>query len=150
MANMPTLNLPQFDIKIKIQDDKHFVFDIIRKKYFLLTPEEWIRQNFLHFLILNYKYPKSLIRIESGLKYNKLSKRSDILIYDRTGTPFLLVECKSSDVKIAQHSFEQAAMYNYTLKAKYMVLTNGQKHYCCKIDHEAKSYEFVKDIPLWI
>jgi hypothetical protein len=144
---MIKLNLPQFDIKIQDKDGKSEVFDIIRKKYVLLTPEEWVRQHFLHLLINHYQYPKSLIKIETGLKYNQLQKRSDILVYDREGKPFLIVECKSTDVHLSQKTFEQITTYNFTLKSKYVVLTNGLQHFCCSIDHEKKGYEFMKDLP---
>ena len=147
---MQELNLPQFDLKIKTENGKDYIFDIIRKKHLLLTPEEWVRQHFIHFLIYHYKYPKSLFKIESGLKYNSLKKRSDILVYNREGNPFLLVECKSADVKVSQDSFVQIAMYNYSIKAGYIIVTNGLKHYCCAVDHENKKYEFIKDIPAFL
>jgi hypothetical protein len=144
---MIKLNLPQFDIKIQDKDGKSEIFDIIRKKYIMLTPEEWVRQHFLHLLINHYKYPKSLIKIESGLKYNQLQKRSDIVVYDREGKPFLIVECKSTDVALSQKTFEQITTYNFTLKSRYIVLTNGLQHFCCSIDHEKGGYEFMKDLP---
>jgi hypothetical protein len=144
---MIKLNLPQFDIKIQDNDGKSEIFDVIRKKYVLLTPEEWVRQHFLHLLINHYQYPKSLIKIETGLKYNQLQKRSDIVVYDREGKPFLIVECKSTDVPLSQKTFEQITTYNYTLKSKYVVLTNGLHHFCCSIDHEKGAYEFMKDLP---
>ena len=144
---MIKLNLPQFDIKIQDKDGKSEIFDIIRKKYVLLTPEEWVRQHFLHLLINHYQYPKSLIKIETGLKYNQLQKRSDIVVYDREGKPFLIVECKSTDVALSQKTFEQITRYNFTLKSRYVVITNGLQHFCCSIDHEKGSYEFMKDLP---
>jgi hypothetical protein len=144
---MIKLNLPQFDIKIQDKDGKSEIFDIIRKKYVLLTPEEWVRQHFLHLLINHYKYPKSLIKIETGLKYNQLQKRSDIVVYDREGKPFLIVECKSTDVPLSQKTFEQITRYNFTLKSRYIVITNGLNHFCCSIDHGKGSYEFMKDLP---
>ena len=148
MSLFQKLNLPQFDVKIKKEEDKTFIFDSIRKSYFLLTPEEWVRQHFLHLLLNHYHYPKSLIKVETGLRYNKLLKRSDIIIYDREGNPFLLVECKSADQKIDQAAFDQAALYNMTIKARYMAITNGLKTFCCKISHESKKYEFIPDLPV--
>lgn len=148
MSLFQKLNLPQFEVKIKEEEGKHYIFDYIRKSYFLLTPEEWVRQHFINLLLIHYKYPKSLIKVESGLRYNKLLKRSDITVYDRTGSPFLLIECKSADQPINQSSFNQAAMYNMTTKAKYLALTNGLKTFCCEIDHELKKYEFLKDLPI--
>ena len=147
MSLLPKLNLPQFELKIKEEEGKKYIFDSIRKNYFLLTPEEWVRQHFINLLISTYNYPKSLIKIESGLRYNKLLKRSDIIIYDREGKPFLLVECKSSDQKVTQAGFDQAAMYNMTIKAQYIALSNGLKTFCCKIDQENKKYEFISDLP---
>lgn len=147
MSLFQKLNLPQFEVKIKEEEGKHYIFDYIRKNYFLLTPEEWVRQHFINLLLSHYKYPKSLIKVESGLRYNTLLKRSDITIYDRTGTPFMLVECKSADQPINQSSFNQAAMYNTTTMAKYLTLTNGIKTYCCIIDHKLKTFEFMSDLP---
>jgi hypothetical protein len=141
------LNLPPFEFKIKEDEGKKFIYDTIRKNYFLLTPEEWVRQHFLHFLINHYHYPKGLIKIETGLRYNKLLKRSDIIIFDRNGRPFLLVECKSADHKLIQAGFDQAAMYNTTIKAPYIALTNGLKTYCCRINQETRHYEFMEDLP---
>ncbi|HVD99381.1 MAG TPA: type I restriction enzyme HsdR N-terminal domain-containing protein [Cytophagaceae bacterium] len=112
-----------------------------------MTPEEWVRQHFIHLLLNHYNYPKALIKIEGGLRYNKLLKRSDILVFDREGNPFLLVECKSADQKINQSSFDQAAVYNMTKKARYLAVTNGLNTYCCSIDHELKKFEFIADLP---
>ncbi len=147
MSLFQKLNLPQFELKIKEEEGKKLIFDSIRKNYFLLTPEEWVRQHFLNLLITHYKYPKALIKVETGLRYNKLLKRSDIIIFDREGKSFLLVECKSADQKINQASFDQAAMYNMTIKAKYIALTNGLKTFCCRIDQESRQYEFIPDLP---
>jgi hypothetical protein len=146
---MQQLNLPTFEYKIREINGKAAIFDILRKKYIILTPEEWVRQHFLHFLITHYKYPKSLIRIESGLKYNQMQKRSDIVVYNPNGELFLLIECKSADLQISQKNFEQVAAYNVSLKAKYIALTNGLQHFVCSVDHENKKYEFIKDLPLW-
>jgi hypothetical protein len=147
MSLFQKLNLPQFELKIKEEEGKKLIFDSIRKNYFLLTPEEWVRQHFLNLLVNHYQYPKALIKVETGLRYNKLLKRSDIIIFDREGKSFLLVECKSADQKINQASFDQAAMYNMTIKAKYIALTNGLKTFCCRIDQESRQYEFIPDLP---
>jgi len=147
MKPFPKLNIPQFELKIKEEEGKFLVFDIIRKSYFLLTPEEWIRQHFIHLLIDHYHYPKSLIKIESGLRYNNLFKRSDIIVYDREGKPFLLVECKSAEIKLTNTGFEQASVYNKTIKASFIVLTNGLSTFCCKVNQENGQYEFIKDLP---
>lgn len=144
---MIQLNLPTPDIRLKNEGDKTYVYDIIRKKYIWLSPEEWVRQHFIHFLINKYQYPSGLISVESGLKYNQLNKRSDIVVYDTTGNPFLLIECKSADIKISQATFNQAATYNQTLKAPYLAVSNGLKHYICHIDFKTGNYSFLKDFP---
>lgn len=146
---MQKLNLPSFEYNIREINGKAAIFDILRKKFVVLTPEEWVRQHFVNFLISHYKYPKSLIRLESGLKYNQLQKRSDIQVYDREGNIFLIVECKSADVKISQNTFEQVARYNFSLKARHIAVTNGLDHFCCSVDHEKSSYNFMKDLPVF-
>ena len=144
---MEKLNLPEYNFKIKNRDGKIAIFDSIRKKYVVLTPEEWVRQNLVEYLNQYLNYPKSLVKLESGLKYNQLKKRSDILVFDREGAPFMLVECKSPKVSINQKAFDQAAGYNYTIKAPYIVVTNGIKHYCCKIDHTSRKISFQAQLP---
>lgn len=144
---MVKLNLPQFEFKVSNNDGKTLIFDILRKKFVVLTPEEWVRQHLIHFLITHRHFPKSLIKLESGVKYNDLNNRYDILVYDRAGKCCMVVECKSANVKITQKVFEQASRYNYTLKARYMIVSNGLQHYCCFIDHETKKVEFMNEIP---
>jgi len=144
---MQNLNLPAFDCKIREIDGKVSIFDIIRKKYIILTPEEWVRQHFINFLIQHHKYPKSLIKNESGLKYNQLHKRTDILVYDREGKVFLIVECKSANEKLSQKVFEQLATYNQTLQAKYIAITNGLQNFICEMDYESRNYHFLKELP---
>lgn len=140
------LNLPFYNITLKEENGKHFIFDDIRKKYLRLTPEEWVRQNFVKYLIDEKKYPASLIVIEKGLKLNELTKRADVLIY-KDSTPVLLVECKAPTVKISQDTFDQISRYNLTFKVPYLMVTNGMSHYCCQIDFEKNSYHFLEDIP---
>jgi len=144
---MEKLNLPSFDYNIREIEGKRSIFDVLRKKFVALTPEEWVRQHFVHLLINHYQYPKALMRIETGLKYNQLNKRSDIMVYDRQGNPFLIVECKSADVKVSEKTFSQASVYNSTIKARYVAVTNGLKTFCCLINHVEGSFEFIKDIP---
>lgn len=143
------LNLPQFEYKIKNEEGKTFLFDIIRKKYVVLTPEEWVRQHFVHYLINHFNYPKSLIKIESGHKFNKLQKRSDIIVYDREGKSFLMVECKAVSEKITSRTFDQIANYNVAIKAKYLVVSNGMKHYCYCVNFEDNQYKFLDNIPVY-
>jgi hypothetical protein len=144
---MHKLNLPQINPTLKKEEGKVLIFDIIRKKYVVLTPEEWVRQHFIHFLIHELKYPKSLFRIESSLTYNKLQKRSDILIFDRDGKPWMLVECKSADIRLSQNAFNQVAVYNMTVNAKYIAVTNGRMHFCCEAAKEGEKASFLEVFP---
>ncbi|MCU0340885.1 MAG: type I restriction enzyme HsdR N-terminal domain-containing protein [Spirosomaceae bacterium] len=126
---MQSLNLPPFGYKFTEIDGKPHIFDVIRRKYIFLTPEEWVRQHVLHWLIQYAQYPKSLIKIESGLKYNRLAQRTDMVVYDRAAAPFLLVECKAPDVSLSQDVLAQALRYNAVLKAPYLLITNGLSHF---------------------
>ena len=144
---MVNLNLPKCTFKIKNRENKLYIFDIIRKKYVVLTPEEWVRQNFMNFLITDKKYPKSLIAIEKQLKFNNLAMRTDILIFNKLGQPDIIVECKSPDIKISQETFDQIARYNLKLNANFLIVTNGLQHYYCKLDHQNEQYLFIEEIP---
>ncbi len=125
------------------------VFDPFRSKYLVMTPEEQVRQLFARFLVEEKKYPASLMATEYALTLNKMSKRCDILVFDRNGQPVVLVECKSPDVKIGREVFDQVARYNMVFKVAYLLITNGLKHYCCRVDHQAGSVEFLDDIPVY-
>ena len=144
---MYPLNLPDYPHKIKQEKDKAYIFDFIRKKYLVLTPEEWVRQHFVHYLITLKKFPSSLIVIEKGLKLNEMQKRADVLVYNKNGNPLVLVECKAASVKITQETFNQIARYNMNFKVPYLIVTNGLQHYCCKIDFINQSFLFLNDIP---
>jgi len=144
---MLKLNLPEFDFKIKKDEGKIWIFDIIRKKFVILTSEEWVRQHFLHYLITEMKYPKSLLKIETGLNYNTLMKRSDIQIYDREGKPWMIVECKAPEQKLTQQTIAQVSAYNATIKTRYVAITNGLTHYCYEIDWQGNKTTFVDAIP---
>lgn len=146
---MQALNLPLYQFKLKNNGAKSHIFDAIRKKYVVLTPEEWVRQNFLQYLIREKKYPASLIAVEAGLKYNQLQKRMDVLIYDKQGSPHLMVECKAPEVKITQDVFDQVARYNMVFKVKYLVVTNGLHHFCCLMDYTDNSYVYLEQIPVF-
>ena len=146
---MQTLNLPAYDCKIKHSDGNSFIFDPLRKKYVLLTPEEWVRQHFLHYLTLHLQYPKSLISVERGMHYNSLQKRTDLRVYSSEGNPLVLIECKASDVKICAETVKQASVYNQTLRAPYVMLTNGLEHYCWKVDFVNARYEALQEIPVF-
>ena len=144
---MDTLNLPAYSYKIKEIDGKTYIYDEIRKKYLVLTPEEWVRQHFINLLINHYQYSKNLIRLEGGLSYHKLAKRSDIEVYDVEGKPFLLVECKAANVEINQKVVEQASRYNQSIKAPYLCVSNGLRTFCFAIDFETGKFEQLKDLP---
>ncbi len=131
---MVKLNLPTFNFELKHAEDRILIFDFLRKRYVVLTPEEWVRQHFIHYLINHLKYPKSLIKIEGGLIFNTLQKRSDILVFNRDGNPWMVIECKAPDLKLSDRTVHQASIYNHSLKAKYLVVTNGMTHICCEID----------------
>lgn len=144
---MTNLNLPKYSFRIKNKENKLYIFDRIRKKDLVLTDEEWVRQNFVSFLHEDKKYPLSLIAIEKQCLVNELTKRTDILVFDKTGAPHIIVECKAMHVKISQDVFDQIARYNMTLKAKYLVVTNGLEHYYCQMNHHLKQYDFLKELP---
>jgi hypothetical protein len=146
---MQKLNLPEFAYSLKKDDGKILIFDSIRKKHLVLTPEEWVRQHFINYLVASLRYPKSLIKIEGGLIYNKLSKRTDIVVFDRTGHPWMVVECKSPDLKINQDVVRQASMYNASLKAKYIVVTNGLVHFCASTNWEENKIELLNELPVY-
>lgn len=143
---MRKLNLPFYSFKLKSNKKQTFIFDEIRKKYVVLTPEEWVRQHFIKFLVKERKYPISLIAIERQLIINNLKKRSDILVFSSNGLPNIIVECKAPDIKITQKVFDQIAQYNLKLNANYLIVTNGLEHYFCKLDYKNKRYVFLKDI----
>jgi len=141
------LNLPQYRFRLKQENNTSYIFDEIRKKFLVLTPEEWVRQHFVQFLNKEKKYPRSLIKLEGGLKMNSLQKRSDILIFNTSGEKIVLVECKAPTVKISQAVFDQVARYNFIHRVKYVVVSNGLEHFCCEIDFEKESYSFLKELP---
>ncbi len=141
------LNLPTYSFRLKQEKNTTHIFDEVRKKFLVLTPEEWVRQHFVQFLIQEKKYPRSLIKLEGGLKLNSLQKRSDILIFNTSGEKIVLVECKAPSVKISQAAFDQVARYNFIHRVKYLVVSNGLEHFCCDIDVENKSYTFLKELP---
>lgn len=125
------------------------ILDQIRRKYVRLTPEEWVRQNFVQYLITEGKYPPGLIGIEIMFSLNKLKRRVDILIHDRLGKPVMIVECKEPEVKIDEKVFDQIVAYNMALKVPYIVVTNGIDHYACRVDHMENNWEFLMAIPLY-
>ncbi|APD05764.1 site-specific DNA-methyltransferase (adenine-specific) [Flavobacteriaceae bacterium UJ101] len=141
------LNLPKYEFRTKNTDNQLYIFDSIRKKYYVLTPEEWVRQHFVQFLIHEKQYPKGRMGIEIPVQINGMTKRADILFYNQQGKPELIVECKRPSVAITQDTFDQIARYNMILKAKTLIVTNGLQHYCCEMDHEKMRYYFLENIP---
>ena len=144
---MTTLNLPSFQHQLQRRAGKVAIFDIIRRKYVALTPEEWVRQHFVHYLIHQLSYPKALINVENGLRYNQMARRSDVLVFARTGEPFMVVECKAATVSLSPRVFEQVAVYGKSLQAHYLTVTNGLEHYCCRMDYETGTYSFQQTLP---
>ncbi|TAE00823.1 MAG: type I restriction enzyme HsdR N-terminal domain-containing protein [Bacteroidetes bacterium] len=144
---MQKLNLPSFDYKLSKKQEKIYIFDVIRAKNICLFPEEWVRQHFIHFL-LNNQYPKTLFQVEKGLKYHSLSKRSDILVYDRQLKPFLLVECKAPNIPIGTQTMEQALTYNSQIQAKYIILSNGIEHFIWQ-NHSEFGFQILEILPIF-
>jgi hypothetical protein len=144
---MKKLNFPTYSFRFKNSENKVAIFDEIRKKFILLTPEEWVRQNTLHYLVQDNTYPKSYINVEKLIKINTLNKRYDIVVFQPNGSIFLLIECKAPEVAITQKTFDQIARYNLALKAKYLMVTNGLNHYFCQMDFENKKYIFLSELP---
>lgn len=147
---MQKLNFPTYSFRFKNSENKVAIFDEIRKKFVILTPEEWVRQNVIRFLLEEKKYPKSYINVEKLIKINDLSKRYDIVVFEPNGKIFLLIECKAPEVQISQQTFDQIARYNLVLDAKHLMITNGLNHYFCQMDFENEQYTFLRDLPSYI
>ena len=141
------MNFPVYSFRFKNSENKVSIFDEIRKKFILLTPEEWVRQHVVQFLLQDKKYPKSYINVEKLIKINNLSKRYDGVVFQPNGEIFLLIECKAPEVPISQQTFDQIARYNLVMKAKYLMVTNGLNHYFCQMDFENEKYVFLKELP---
>ncbi len=143
---MHKLNLPHYDFNI-VKDSPTKIFDFIRKKYVVLTPEEWVRQHFLKYLVTEKKYPQSLIFIEKTIVVNKIKRRCDAVVYNNEGNPMMIIEFKKPEVPIGQAVFNQIAHYNISMKLKYLMVSNGLQHYCSIIDFENHKYHFLDNIP---
>jgi hypothetical protein len=141
------LNFPKFEYRFKSTENKVSIFDVIRKKFIILQPEEWVRQHCVHYLINEKKFPKSLINVEKELIINGLKKRYDIVIFNSDGSIHLIVECKSHNIPIDQTTFDQIARYNLALNASFLMVTNGLNHYYCEMDFDAERFSFLRDIP---
>ncbi len=143
----PRLNLPQAPLRLKEEEGKLKVFDPLRKKFVALTPEEYVRQNFTAWLIGPLRYPAALMSNEVALNLNGLYRRCDTLIFNRRGKPFMIVEYKAPEVEITQKVFDQIVRYNMVLQADYIVVSNGLRHFCCRIDYSNYTYRFTPNIP---
>lgn len=141
------INFSDYPFNIKYENSKALIFDIVRKKFVTLTPEESTRQNWIHYLIHDKKFPRSLLAIEMNIVLNQMQKRCDIVAYDKYTKPVLIVECKSTKIKITQEVFEQIARYNLTLRVKYLVVSNGLNHIACEMNYEKEAYSFIDDLP---
>jgi hypothetical protein len=144
---MIRLNLPSYPIKLSGTKEKPHIFDILRRKYVALTPEEWVRQHFIHFLIEHKGYPASLLANEIPLKSGSKVLRADSVLYDRELHPRMIIEYKAPSISISQQVFEQISTYNLLLHVDYLVISNGLEHYCCKMDYEHQCPIFLEDIP---
>ena len=144
---MQKLNFSKYNFRFKSNENKTLIFDIIRKKFVILTPEEWVRQHTLHFLITEKKYPVSYINVEKQLLLNDTVKRYDIVIFKNDGDVEIIIECKAPSVTINQLSFDQIARYNLALNSNLLMVTNGMTHYFCKMDIKNKKYIFLRDLP---
>ena len=144
---MFALNLPPSDLKIIKRDGKNYIFDRLRRRYVALTPEEWVRQHFVRFLLEHKGYPAALLANEVSLSLNGTAKRCDSVLYDRNAAPRMIIEYKAPHVEITQKVFSQISRYNMVLHVDYLVVSNGLHHYCCRMDYEHLSYTFLPDIP---
>ena len=144
---MIPLNLPDYEIKLSGTPDKPTIFDVLRRKYIALTPEEWVRQHFIHFMIEQKGYPLSLLANEVKLKIGEKKLRADSVLYSTELKPRMIIEYKAPHINITQKVFDQITVYNMFLHVDYLIVTNGLQHYCCKMDYASKKYLFLKDIP---
>ena len=141
------LNLPPYPIKIQEKGEKRQIFDFLRRKWVALTPEEWVRQHFTHFLVEHKNYPQALLANEVELRIGEKRLRCDTLLYNKELRPRMIIEYKAPTIQIQQKTFDQISVYNLLLKVDYLVVSNGLRHYCCKMDYERQSYQFLEDIP---
>lgn len=144
---MQNLAFPSYDFRLKSSENKPFIFDVVRKKFVSLAPEEWVRQHVLHFLIYTKSYPLSLINVEKEISVGDTKKRYDIVIFHPDGSIFLIVECKSYTIPITQTTFDQIARYNLQLKSDLLMVTNGLEHFYCSMDYQEERYAFLRQLP---
>lgn len=146
---MLDLNLPPFPINVKKKGERLTVFDPLRRRYVALTPEEWVRQHFINYLITEKGYPKNLIANETEINLNSLKRRCDSVVHNKELSPIVIIEYKAPEVKITQAVFDQIARYNIVLRVKYLIVSNGIQHFCCKIDYDNQSFQYLPEIPYY-
>ena len=144
---MLALNLPAYDTKITENDGKKQIFDTLRRCYVALTPEEWVRQHFVHYLLEYKGYPQALMGNEIVITLNGMNRRCDTVVYDKVLKPRVIIEYKAPGVKISKEVFAQISRYNLILKVDYLIVSNGLQHYCCKMDYEKNTFTFLQEIP---
>lgn len=144
---MKQLNFPAYEFKLKKSGDGFQILDEFRKKWISLTPEEWVRQHTLRWIVTAKLYPAGLIAVEKRITINGMERRFDAVVFDRESNPLIIVECKAPEVRITEEVFDQAARYNLNVNAAFMLITNGLTHYCCKMDHANQAYSFLKELP---
>src|SRR5690554_3771759 len=138
------LNLPPYPFRLQVEEDKVYIFDELRKRFLLVTPEEWVRQHWVQFLMNKKGYPKALIQSEGGLTLNSLKKRTDLVVFDRAGERLLIAEFKAPSIKISQTVFDQIARYNMVHQVPFLLVSNGLEHYYCKVNFEESNYSFLE------
>lgn len=146
---MQRLNLPTYSFNIKSESGRDLIFDTFRNRWVSLTPEEWVRQNFSRFLVTEREYPQSLLLLEQQITLNNLTRRCDIVAYNRSGVPVLLGECKSPDIVLSQKVFDQIARYNLVLGVRFLIVTNGLDHFCIQADPGGQKYLFLREVPAY-
>jgi type I site-specific restriction-modification system R (restriction) subunit len=144
---MQELNLPAYEFRIKTEGTKKYIFDLVRKRFVLLTPEEWVRQHFMRYLTEEKNYPESLMAVEKQITLNGKLFRFDLLVYCRNGQPLLIAEFKAPGVKISQDTFDQVVRYNMALKVERVVVSNGLQHFVCEIDYKQNNYKYLREVP---
>lgn len=147
---MQRLNLPTYSFNIKSRDGREWIFDVFRRRWYPLTPEEWVRQNFARYLCDSLGYPEGLLLLEQKITHNSLTRRCDIVVYNRSGQPMVLVECKAPDIVLNQKTFDQIARYNMVLGVSMLLVTNGLSHFCIQVDPNQTTYSFLKEIPSFL
>ena len=144
---MYELNLPAYEIRLGGTREKPEIFDFLRRRFVKLTPEEWVRQHFVHWLVEHKGYPKGLLGNEIELRLGEKKLRCDSILYDQQAQPKMIIEYKAPTIELTQKVFDQISAYNLLLHVDYLVVSNGLQHYCCKMNYEQNCYDFLTDIP---